>query len=101
MNYLQNAQDQINNFALDNTEMAQEFSARLGQQLHSLFNSEWDSKEDIYAIVLGENDVLEQICNEHDIDTSNGEGDVDFDWLDARDLQHTVINAVSDFYNLS
>lgn len=104
MNYLQNAQDKINNFALGNTHLAQEFSAKLGQQLHTLFNSEWDSetdsKSDIETIVLGEVDVLEQLCNEHDIDTSEGEGNTDFDWQDARDLQHAVINAVSEFYNL-
>lgn len=105
MNYLQNTQDQINNFALDNTELAQEFAAKLGQQLHNLFNTEWDNetdtKSDIETIVLGEVDVLEQLCNEHDIDTQDGEGNVDFDWQDARDLQHAVINAVSSFYNLS
>lgn len=100
MNYLKNAQNQINNFALNNTELAQEFANRLGQQLHSLFNSEWDSKEDIETIVLGENDVLEHLCNERDIDTSEGEGNTDFVWQDARDLQHDVINAVSEFYNL-
>lgn len=105
MNYLQNAQEQINNFALENTELAQEFAAKLGQQLHNLFNTEWDSetdsREDIETIVLGEADVLEQLCNEHDIDTSNGEGNTDFDWQDARDLQHVVINAVSSFNNLN
>ena len=100
MNYLQNAQNQINNFALNNTELAQEFANRLGQQLHNLFNSEFDSKGDIETIVLGENDVLEQLCNEQDIDTSEGEGNTDFVWQDARDLQHDVINAVSEFYNL-
>jgi len=104
MNYLQNTQDKINAFALGNTELAQEFSAKLGQQLHNLFNTEWDSetdsKSDIETIVLGEADVLEQLCYKYDIDTSEGEGNTDFDWQDARDLQHAVINAVSSFYNL-
>ena len=100
MNHLQNTQDQINNFAENNTALAQEFAAKLGQQLHNLFNSEWDDKDDITTIVLGEDDVLEQLCNEHDIDTQHGEGDTDFDWHDARDLQHAVINAVAEFNSL-
>ncbi|MDM1019722.1 hypothetical protein QSV37_05265 [Acinetobacter sp. VNK23] len=92
MNYLQDTQDKINNFGFDNTELAQEFSNKLAQQCTQAFNCEWANKEELEKFIFSDNDVLEQVCNE---DTA------DFDWNDARDLQHTVVNNVTDFYDLN
>ncbi|MGK8804309.1 hypothetical protein [Acinetobacter seifertii] len=92
MNYLQNVQDSINAFADSNTDLAIEFSVKLGQQLHNAFNSEWTDKEELEQLVFTDNDVLEQTCSEED---------ADFSWDDARDLQRDLVEAVSSFYNLS
>lgn len=92
MNYLQNVQDSINAFADSNTDLAIEFSVKLGQQLHNAFNSQWNDKEELEQLIFSDNDVLEQTCSQ---------GDADFSWNDARDLQRDVVDAVSSFYNLA
>lgn len=104
MNYLENAQTEIDDFALDNTELAQEFATKLSQQLHGLFRDDWDSdthtKEDVLMMVLEEDDVLQKFCDDNDIDMQNEDGDADFDLQYARELQHIVIDAVAEFFEL-
>lgn len=91
MNYLQNVQNSINAFADSNTNLAIEFSTKLGQQLHNAFNSQWNDKAELEQLIFSDNDVLEQTCSEEE---------ADFSWNDARDLQRDVVDAVSTFYNL-
>ena len=102
MNYLENAQTEIDDFALDNTELAQEFAIKLGQQLQGLFRDDWDSdthtKEDVLTMVLEEENVLQQFCDDNDIDML--EGDADFDLQYAIELQHIIIDAVAEFFEL-
>lgn len=90
-NYMLDTQARINNFTEQNeSELAQEFAAKLGKQLSALLNSSWDSRQTVDNYVF-ENDVLEKTCDEDD---------ADFDWNSARDLQRDVIDAVSEFHNL-
>lgn|SRR5699024_2770327 len=102
MNYLENAQTEIDDFALDNTELAQEFAIKLSQQLQGLFRDDWDSdthtKEDVLMMVLEEENVLQQFCDDNDIDML--EGDADFDLQYAIELQHIIIDAVAEFFEL-
>lgn len=102
MNYLENAQTEIDDFALDNTELAQEFAIKLSQQLQGLFRDDWDSdthtKEDVLTMVLEEENVLQQFCDDNDIDML--EGDVDFDLQYAIELQHIIIDAVAEFFEI-
>lgn len=102
MNYLENAQTEIDDFALDNTELAQEFAIKLSQQLQGLFRDDWDSdthtKEDVLTMVLEEENVLQQFCDDNDIDML--EGDADFDLQYAIELQHIIIDAVAEFFEL-
>lgn len=102
MNYLENAQTEIDDFALDNTELAQEFAIKLSQQLQGLFRDDWDSdthtKEDVLTMVLEEENILQQFCDDNDIDML--EGDADFDLQYAIELQHIIIDAVAEFFEL-
>ena len=102
MNYLENAQTEIDDFALDNTELAQEFAIKLSQQLQGLFRDDWDSdthtKEDVLTMVLEDENVLQQFCDDNDIDML--EGDADFDLQYAIELQHIIIDAVAEFFEL-
>ncbi len=102
MNYLENAQTEIDDFALDNTELAQEFAIKLSQQLQGLFRDDWDSdthtKEDVLTMVLEEENILQQFCDNNDIDML--EGDADFDLQYAIELQHIIIDAVAEFFEL-
>lgn len=102
MNYLENAQTEIDDFALDNSELAQEFAMKLSQQLQGLFRDDWDSdthtKEDVLMMVLEEDNVLQKFCDDNDIDIL--EGDADFDLQYAIELQHIIIDAVAEFFEL-
>lgn len=102
MNYLENAQTEIDDFALDNSELAQEFAMKLSQQLQGLFRDDWDSdthtKEDVLMMVLEEDNVLQKFCDDNDIDIL--EGDADFDLQYAIELQHMIIDAVAEFFEL-
>lgn len=90
-NYMIDTQARINNFAEQNeSELAQEFAARLSKQLNALSNSSFDNRKEVDNYVF-ENDVLEKTCKEENCD---------FDWNAARDLQRDVIDAVSEFHNL-
>lgn len=104
MNYLENAQTEIDDFASDNSELTQEFAIKLSQQLQGLFRDDWDSethtKEDVLMMVLEEDDVLQKFCYDNDIDMQNEDGDTDFDVHYARDLQHMIIDAVAEFFEL-
>lgn len=92
MNYLTDTQASINKFAELNTEKAQEFAAKLGQQLQNCFDSKWDDKAELEQYIFSDKDVLESVCSEEE---------ADFDWNNARDLQRDVLNAVAEFYNLA
>lgn len=92
MNYLTDTQASINKFAELNTEKAQAFAAKLGQQLQKCFDSKWDDKAELEQHIFSDNDVLESVCDENE---------ADFDWNEARDLQRDVLNAVAEFYNLA
>lgn len=102
MNYLENAQTEIDDFALDNSELAQEFAMKLSQQLQGLFRDDWDSdthtKEDVLMMVLEEDNVLQKFCDDNNIDIL--EGDADFDLQYAIELQHIIIDAVAEFFEL-
>ena len=104
MNYIDNAQDEIDEFAVDNSELAQHFAIKLSHQLQGLVRDNWDSeihtKEDVLTIVLEEDNVLQQFCDENNIDMQDANFNVDFDLQHAIELQHIVIDAITEFFEL-
>lgn len=104
MNYIDNAQDEIDEFALNNSELAQYFAIKLSHQLQGLVRDDWDNdihtKEDVLTMVLEEDDVLQKFCDDNGIDMQNEDGDTDFDLQHARELQHMVIDAIAEFFEL-
>ena len=91
MNHLQTISDQIYKFSLGNTYHAKEFCIALQKQALQAFEIQWSSREELESYIFSDHDVLAITCSEDECN---------FDYLQARDLQHSVVNIISDFYDL-
>ena len=52
------------------------------------------------TVVLEDDNVLQQFCDENNIDMQGDNYDVDFDLQYAIELQHGVIDAIAEFFEL-